>query len=130
MLLHKKFHGGLFHKWKLIPLKLIKNISNHVRHFPCFYKNILLNWKQCLSKDHETIRDILLQNLWFNNHVIIDNSIGDFSKFSHTKINFVDQLVTEFCQCKKWKTCKDKYHLDNDMHLQWAQLIHAIPQTW
>ena len=25
---------------------------------------------------------------------------------------------------------KDEYHLDNDMRFQWAQLIHAIPQTW
>ena len=25
---------------------------------------------------------------------------------------------------------KDEYHLDNDMYFQWAQLIHAIPQTW
>ena len=25
---------------------------------------------------------------------------------------------------------KDEYRLDNDMYFQWAQLIHAIPQTW
>ena len=25
---------------------------------------------------------------------------------------------------------KDEYHHDNDMYFQWAQLIHAILQTW
>ena len=24
----------------------------------------------------------------------------------------------------------DEYHLGNDMYLQWAQLINAIPQSW
>ena len=44
----------------------------------------------------------------------------------HTKnTNFVDQLVNESCQFKKWQTLKDEYHLDNDMYFQWTELIHA-----
>ena len=88
----------------------------------------MLNWKQYLSKDHETISGILLQNLWFNNYIILDNSVVKFTRFSHKEINFVDQLVNEFCQFKKWQTLKDEYHLNNDMYFQWAQLIHAIPR--
>ena len=132
-------------QWKLISLKLIKksfgdelkfhsNLSfnnSYIRHFPCFYKNILLNWKQYLSTDPETISGILSQNLWFNKHRIIDNTIVNFTKFSHKNINFVDQLLNESCQFKKWQTLKDEYHLDNNMmYFQWAQLIHAMPQMW
>ena len=131
-------------QWKLISLKLIKksfgdelkfhsNLSfnnSYIRHFPCFYKNILLNWKQYLSTDPETISGILSQNLWFNKHIIIDNSTVKFTKLSQKNINFVDQLVNEYCQFKRWQTLKDEYHLDNDMHFQWAELIHAIPQIW
>ena len=88
----------------------------------------MLNWKHYLSKDHETISGILLQNLWFNNHIIIDNSIVKFTKFSPKKINFIGQLVNEFCQFKKWQTLKDEYHLNKDIYFQWAQQIHSIPR--
>ena len=91
----------------------------------------MLNWKQYLSTDPETISGILSQNLWFNKHRIIDNTIVNFTKFSHENINFVDQLLNESCQFKKWQTLKDEYHLDNNMmYFQWAQLIHAMPQMW
>ena len=75
----KILYDESFYEWKLIPVKLIKesfcdnlkfhsNLSFHksyVRRFPCFYKNILLNWKQYLSADPETISGIISQNLWF-----------------------------------------------------------------
>ena len=60
--------------------------------------------------------------------MVID--IFNFTKVSQKNINFVDLLANESCQCKKWQTLKDEYHFDNDMYFQWAQLIHAIPQTW
>ena len=88
----------------------------------------MLNWKQYLSTDPETISGILSQNLWFNKHIIIGNSTVTFTKFSQKNISFVDQLVNESCQFKKWQTLKDEYHLHNDMYLKWAQLIHAITQ--
>ena len=117
-------------QWKLISLKLIKksfgdelkfhsNLSfnnSYIRHFPCFYKNILLNWKQYLSTDPETISGILSQNLWFNEHIIIDNCMVNFTNFSQKNINFIDQLVNESCQFKKWQMLEGEYHLDNDMY--------------
>ena len=90
----------------------------------------MLNWKQYLQTDPETISGILSHNLWFNKHIIIHNSIVNFQKFSLKNINFVDQLENESCQFKKWQILKDEYHLDNDIYFQWAQLIHAIPQIW
>ena len=121
-LIKKSFGGELkFHS------KLSFN-SSYVKHFPCFYKNILLNWKKYLSTDPETISGILSQNLWFNKHIIIHNSTVNFTKFSQKNINFVDQSVNESCQFKKWQMLKDEYHLDNEMYFQRAQLIHAIPQ--
>ena len=83
----------------------------------------MLNWKQYLSTDPETISGILSQNVWFNKHIIIGNSTVTFTKFSQKNISFVDQLVNESCQFKKWQTLKDDYH-------QWDQLVHAIPQIW
>ena len=138
----KRLYDDSFHEWEFIPLKLIKkafgdelnfhsNLSFNnscVRHFPCFFKNILLNSSQYLSTDPENISGILSQNLWFNKHIIIDNSTVNFTKFSQKNINFVDQLVKESCQFKKWQTLEDEYNLDNDMYFQWSQLIHAIPQ--
>ena len=58
----KRLYDGFFHEWKLIPLKLItnsfgddlkfhSNLSSNkscARRFPCFYKNILLNWKHLI----------------------------------------------------------------------------------
>ena len=113
-------------QWKLISLKLIKksfgdelkfhsNLSfnnSYIRHFPCFYKNILLNWKQYLSTDPETISGILSQNLWFNKHM--DNSIANPTKFSQKYISFIEQQVKEPCQWKRRQTWKDEYQLDND----------------
>ena len=90
----------------------------------------MLNWKQYLQADPETISGILSHNLWFNKDIIIHNSIANFQKFSLKNINFVDQLENESCQFKKWQTLKDEYHLDNDIYFQWVQLIHAIPQIW
>ena len=98
----KRLYDDSFHEWKLIPLKRIKksfggnlkfhsNLSfnnSYVRHFPCFYKNILLNWKQYLSTDPETISGILSQKPWFNKHRIIDNSTVNFTKFSQKKYQF------------------------------------------
>ena len=57
-------------------------------------------------------------------------TLPNFNFVEIININFVDQLVNESCQFKKWKTLKDEYDLDNEMYFQWAQLIHAIPQIW
>ena len=64
------------------------------------------------------------QNLWFNKHIIIDNSTVNFTNF-HKIYQFRKSY-----QFKKWQTLKDECHLDNDMYFQWAQLIHAISQIW
>ena len=57
----------------------------YIRRFPYCYKNILLNWKQHLSTDPETISVILSQNIRFNKHIIIDNYVVYFTKFSQKK---------------------------------------------
>ena len=94
----KRLYDGSFHIWKLIPLKLIKktfgdelrfnsNLSfnnSYVRHFSCFYKDILLNWKQYVQKYHETISGIF-KDLWFNKLIIIGNAIVNFTKLSQKK---------------------------------------------
>ena len=110
----RKFHSNLsFNKF-------------YITRFPSFFKNILLNLKQYLSTDPETISGILSQNLWFNKQIVMDNSIFKFTKFSQK----VYQLVNESCQFEKWRTLTDEYYLGNDMYLQWAQLINAILQSW
>ena len=111
-------------------LKFHSNLSLTTPMSDIFHAFILLNWKQYLLTHPETISSILLQNLWFNKHIIIDNSIVYFTKFSQKHINFVDQLVNESCQFTKWQTLKDEYHLDNEMYFQWALLLHTISQIW
>ena len=122
----KRCDDDSFDEGELIPLKIVKksfgdelkfhsNLSfdnSYVRHFPCFYKNVLLNWKQYLSTDPETISGILSQNLWFNKHM--DNSIANPTKFSQNYISFIEQQVKEPCQWKRRQTWKDEYQLDND----------------
>ena len=55
----KKLYGDCFHEWKMIPLHLLNKYfgpsfkfhsnlhfeSKLLRHFPSFYKQILMNWK-------------------------------------------------------------------------------------
>ena len=84
-----------------------------IRHFPCIYKNILLNWKQYLLTDPETISGILSENQWLSKHMGKYNS-HILNKISQKNINFVNQLLIKSCQFKKWQTLKDKYHLEND----------------
>ena len=84
-------------------------------------QNILLNWKQYLSTDPETISGIL----WFNKHIDIALLLT-LSSFHKKNVNFVEQLINESCQFEKWQTLKDEYHLDNDMYFQWAQLLDMI----
>ena len=93
VLLDKKTLWWLLWSMEINSLKLIKksfgdelkfhsNLSfnnSYIRHFPCFYKNILLNCKQYLSTDPETISGILSKNLWFNKHIIIDISTVNFT---------------------------------------------------
>ena len=103
--------------------------KSFIRRFPCFYKNILLLWKH-LTADPKTTSGILSQNLWFNKHEVIDNSIVNFIKVSQKNISFVDQWVSESCQFKKWQTLKEECHLENDMYFQWTQVSTPNIKTW
>ena len=71
-----------------------------------------------------------LKNLWFNKLIIIGNAIVNFTKLSQKKNQFLEQLVNESCQFRKWQTLKDEYHLGNDMYFHWTQWIQASPQVW
>ena len=62
----------------------------YIRRFPYCYKNILLNWKQHLSTDPETISVILSQNIRFNKHIIIDNYMFTLPNFHKKSIEFID----------------------------------------
>ena len=42
----------------------------------------------------------------------------------------MSDLVNENCNFKRWETLKKECHLDNKLHFQRIQLIHAILLIW
>ena len=107
-----------FHEWKVMPLKLIqKPLGSHfkfqsnllfniscINDFPSFYLDIFCNWKRYFSTNPETLSYILLQYLWFNKFLIVDDSYVNFTNFSNENINFACDLVNENCNFKSWET--------------------------
>ena len=68
--------------------------------------------------------------MWFNKLIIVDNSYVNFTNFLNKNVDFVSDLVNENCNFKRWETLKKECHLDNKLHFQRIQLIHAILLIW
>ena len=108
-----------FHEWKIISLRLIKNVfcdfyrihsnlvfKRHVKSFPYYYRDILLIWKRYLLQKPEVPSCILSQNLWYI-HIQIDKEPYPY-QFSGKK----------------------RYELQGETYFQWVQLIRAISRPW
>ena len=74
-----KFHSNLLFKSKL---------------FPCFYRQILFNWKKRLTMITEAPFCMLSQYLWYNRRIQVDNSSVYFLKLSEKNISYVSQLFS------------------------------------
>ena len=73
----RRLYDDSFREWKIITLRLIKNAfgislkfhsnlackRHHVKSFPDYYRDILLNWKRHLSQKPEVPSWIVSQNL-------------------------------------------------------------------
>ena len=68
--------------------------------------------------------------LWFNKFIQINRKPVFYKKFSSNNIDFLMQLVDRNGVSKNWNTLKHEYDLQNNLYLQWMQLISAIPSNW
>ena len=68
--------------------------------------------------------------LWFNKFIQINRKPVFYKKFSSNNIDFLMQLADRNGVSKNWNTLKNEYDLQNNLYLQWMQLISAIPSNW
>ena len=70
-----------------------------------FYKDIFINWKIHFSWSPETPAFLLLQFLWFNKYIQIEDNLVYLIKFAAKNINFLTQLFEEG-NFKPWEGLK------------------------
>ena len=99
----KKLYDDCFREWKIIPLHLLNKCfgpsfkfhsnlhfeSKLLKHFPSFYKQILMNWKKYFIASPITPPDVLSQFIWYNSYIKTDNKVVYLKSFSTKNINFI-----------------------------------------
>ena len=99
----RRLYDDYFHEWKLIPLHLItmsfeskfkfhSNIflkKTSLRKLLPFYRDIFINWKTQFSSSPETPTCLLLQFLWFNKYIQIEDNPVCLTKFTAKIIDFL-----------------------------------------
>ena len=141
----KKLYDDCFHEWKIIPLHLLNKCfgpsfkfhsnlhfeSKLLKHFPSFYKQILVNWKKYFIASPITPSGHLLsQFICYNSYIKIDNKVVYLKPFSTKNINFITQLFNTNESVKNWNILKTEYALQIKDQFCWLQLINAIPEMW
>ena len=140
----KKLYDENFHKWKIIPLHLIRitlgqnfkfhsNLSYDIKlltSFPVFYENIFRYWSQHFTVSLDLPSCILSSFLWYNKNILISNKPIYFKHFSNNNLNYVTQLFDDTGNTKEWMKLKHEFNLNNNLYFKWMQLIHSIPQKW
>ena len=137
----RKLYEHSSHKWKLIPLFLIKNslgssfkfhsnlfVKIKTNFFPSFYKEIFLYWKKYLTRKPKIPSYILSQYLWYNENIQVDKNSVYLVRFSEQSINYVSQLFRPDGSIKKRHELKTEHKLHENSYFQWLQLISAIPE--
>ena len=118
-----KFHSNLNF---ILHLNFI--LSNKIKFFPSFYRQIILNWKKRLAMIIKVLSCILSQYLWYNRSIQIDNSSVYFLKFSEYNISYISELFSGNGSIKQWHDFKRERNLHESFYFQWLQLIDSIPQ--
>ena len=136
----KKLYDDCFHEWKIIPLHLLIKCfgssfkfhcnlhfeSELLKHFPSFYKQILMNWKKYFIASTITPSGVLSQFIWYNSYVKIDNEAVYLKSFSTKNINFITQLFNTDESVKNWNILKIEYALQNKDQFCWLQVLNVI----
>ena len=139
----KRLYDDSFHEWKIIPLRLIKNVfgehfvlhsnlsfkASAVNLFPTYYREIFNNWKNFLPLNPVLPSSILSQPLWYNKFILIANEPIFWKTFSICGVNFVDDLFSETGKFKTWENLQDQFNLTQEGYFQWQQLKHSIPSS-
>ena len=114
----KRLYDESSHKWKIIPLTLIKNILREcfifhpnldfnvfLNSFPEFYINIFHSWKNTLAFLSLTPGCLRSQFLCFNKDVKTNNKPFHFPDFSKEKIT----LLNIYANCLEFLKAGEKY---------------------
>ena len=80
----RRSHDDCFHEWK----------SSFKKRLP-FYIYVFINWKTHFSLSPETPACLLLQFLWFNKYIQIEDNLVYLTKFSAKNIIFLSQLFED-----------------------------------
>ena len=129
----KRLYDDSFHEWKIIPLRLIKNVfansfsfysnlkfkRHHVKSFPDCYRDILLNRKRYLSQKPGVPSCILSQNLWYNQYIQIEKEPVHLVKFSDKKINTVSQFYNPNNLSIIRDILQESYKFQAETYFQW-----------
>ena len=103
---------------------------HHVKSFPHYCRDILVNWKRYLLQKPQILSCTLSQNLWYNQYIQIVKEPVHLVKFSGKNINTASQLYDPNKFFMNWDILKERYKLREETYFQWIQLISAIPRSW
>ena len=76
-----------------------------------FYRDIFINWKTYFSSS-------LLQFLWFNKYIHIEDNPVCLTKLTAKNIDFLSQLFDRG-SLESWNNLKIEYNLTNETYFQW-----------
>ena len=101
---------------------MFKKTTTSLKKLLPFYRDIFINWKTYFSSS-------LLQFLWFNKYIHIEDNPVCLTKLTAKNIDFLSQLFDRG-SLESWNNLKIEYNLTNETYFQWLQLKHAIPHKW
>ena len=96
-----KFHSNVFLK------------KTSLKNLLPFYRDIFNNWKTHFSSSPETPPCLLLQLLWFNKYIQIEDNPVCLTKRAVKYIDFLSQRF-EGGSLKSWNDLKIEYNLTNE----------------
>ena len=139
----KRLYGDKFHKWKLVPLHLIKstfgiNFKFHsslcfddskIFTFPSFYKQLFCNWRKYLCSSVNIPSSISSQPILYNKNIKINSKSICLEEFQKRNIIFLYDLFNTKNELKTWDQIKITYELSDKSYFKWRQLINSIPKN-
>lgn len=105
-----------------------KNSTKFLQHLPDFYIQLLDIWYAFHNTTPTNVRDIISENIWYNENILIDNKPIFNSIWYNAGIRVIKDLVTGSRLMKK-EELESKYFIQCDL-MFYNGIITAIPNTW
>ena len=87
-----------------------------------------MNWKKYFIASLITPSSVLIQFLWYNRYIKIDNKAVYLKFFLTKNINFITQLFNTFGSVKNRSILKTEFVFQNKDQFCWLHLVNAIPE--